>query len=114
MQINFGKETRDVLIDRGYDISDISWIGSSEYCLNLTDFFDKADKYNYDNGYGTQHIPIDLIIVMNDGSFFSRYEYDGSEWWYYHQTPKKPKKIAKLKSFDVPHTGWSPLKEFIY
>jgi len=113
MQINFGKETRDVLVDHRYDIADISWIGNLEYCLNITNFFEKADQCNYDNGYGSQHMPVDIVIVMKDGSYFSRREYDGSEWWYYNKVPQKPKRVAKIKSFNTNHAGWLPLEDFI-
>ena len=113
MQINFGKETRDVLIDHGYNITDIYWIGNLEYCLDIMDFFDNADKCDYENGYGSLHIPIDIVIVMKDGSYFSRREYDGSEWWYYNKVSTKPKNVAKIKSFNINHAGWSSLEDFI-
>ena len=41
----------------------------------------------YDSGYGGQEL--DGIIVFNDGSWLSRGEYDGSEWWEYNTTPGK-------------------------
>jgi len=35
--------------------------------------------FEYDNGYGIQLIK--GVVLMNDGCWFERSEYDGSEWW---------------------------------
>lgn len=35
--------------------------------------------YNYDNGYGGQHLF--GYIWLDDGTWLERGEYDGSEWW---------------------------------
>lgn len=99
MQINFGKETRDVLIEHGYSVEDIDWIGNENYQVPIINFFDRADAYDYDNGYGGERVPTDIILVMNDGSYFSRYTYDGAEWWIHNKVPQKPKKKVRLKSF---------------
>lgn len=42
----------------------------------------------YDSGYGEQ----ELIgtIVFTDGTWYSRSEYDGSEWWEYNCIPERP------------------------
>lgn len=39
----------------------------------------------YDAGYGTQEVY--GTVLFNDGSWLSRGEYDGSEWWDYNQSP---------------------------
>lgn len=46
--------------------------------LNLLDF-------NYDNGYGGQELH--GTIWYDDGTWSSRGEYDGSEWWEYNKCP---------------------------
>ena len=51
MSVNFDKKICDTLINHGYDITDIPWIGNLEYCLNITNFFEKADKCDYNNGF---------------------------------------------------------------
>ena len=42
----------------------------------------------YDNGYGGQELF--GIVWMTDGTWFTRGEYDGAEWWEYHKCPEIP------------------------
>lgn len=44
------------------------------------DFF-RSLNFEYDKGYGCQFVY--GVIVFNDGTWMSRGEYDGSEWWEY-------------------------------
>lgn len=44
--------------------------------------------FEYDSGYGSQHIG--GYIWYSDGTWSSRGEYDGSEWWVYHKCPTCP------------------------
>lgn len=62
-----------VALRKGYTPEDL------EAFLNSMDF-------EYDNGYGLQEIG--GIVVFTDGSWLTRGEYDGSEWWENHQLPK--------------------------
>jgi hypothetical protein len=70
---------------------DIAWIGGKDFYIDIEDFFFAAKNTDYDNGYGSQEIAFDLVIVFKDGSWFSRTEYDGSEGWRYNECPRKPK-----------------------
>ena len=45
---------------------------------------DKLD-FNYDRGYGCQELFGE--VLFNDGTWLSRGEYDGSEWWEYNIAP---------------------------
>ena len=45
-------------------------------------------NFGYDSGYGSQNL--DGIIWFRDGSWATRGEYDGSEWWDYHKRPDVP------------------------
>lgn len=45
-----------------------------------------AMAINYDSGYGSAEIREDLVI-MGDGWWLERNEYDGSEWWVYCTPP---------------------------
>ena len=47
---------------------------------------------NYDNGYGGQFLF--GTIWLEDGTWFTRGEYDGSEWWEYHSCPKIPDSLS--------------------
>jgi hypothetical protein len=46
------------------------------------------DKFNveYDSGYGGQRLF--GTIWMVDGTWWTRGEYDGSEWWQHHECPE--------------------------
>lgn len=98
MYINFGKETRNTLNHYSFTIDDISWIGTREFKVPINEFFRLANNTMYDNGYGIPAIPLDLLIVMKDGSYFERREYDGSEWWQYIKVLKEPQVTFNFKS----------------
>jgi hypothetical protein len=51
----------------------------------LQDFHEKFDV-EYDSGYGSQELY--GTIWMLDGTWWSRCEYDGSEWWEHHVCPE--------------------------
>lgn len=94
---NFGLETRARLVDEGYMVQDIAWCGTREFEVPIAEFLDFADRITYDSGYGINFIPLDIIIVMNDGSWFERREYDGSEWWAYVRAPVLPYRLEHLR-----------------
>lgn len=54
------------------------------------DFLNKLD-FNYDSGYGGQEL-FGTIWYM-DGTWSTRGEYDGSEWWEHHICPDIPKEL---------------------
>ena len=47
-----------------------------------------------DNGHGSQKL--EGTIVFNDGTWLSRGEYDGSEWWEYNKCPTMPEELKDL------------------
>ena len=96
--MNFETATLDVLAYHNYNIEDIDWIGCREFCVDIQDFFKAASKSEYDPGYGRPEMPFDLIIMMKDGSWFERREYDGSEWWQYIDVLKEPQITFNFKS----------------
>lgn len=97
MQQNFGLETRDKLERYGYNVDDIAWCGSRDFEVPIAEFFEFADRITYNAGYGINFIPLDIIIVMKDGSWFERREYDGSEWWAYVRAPELPTRLEHLR-----------------
>jgi len=52
------------------------------------DIFIKNLDFDYDSGYGTQHLY--GTIWCEDGVWFDRHEYDGSEHWDFHKYPTIP------------------------
>ena len=101
--MNLLKETIEELTENGKSESDVLWVGRGFYACNYEkqeDFKAKAD-FEYDNGYGGNEIPMDLIVVGKD-FWLERHEYDGAEWWEFKTMPKEPKetKELSLNSYD--------------
>lgn len=89
--MNLFKETDEALEEQGYDWSDVRWVGSPDIKFpTVSEFMKVAKATEYDEGYGAQEIPFDLIVMLKDGTWFERAEYDGSEWWAYVKRPPEP------------------------
>lgn len=56
--------------------------------------FLKDIDFDYDSGYGGQELY--GTIWLCDGTWFSRGEYDGSEWWVYNRCPEIPSNLNRL------------------
>jgi hypothetical protein len=48
-------------------------------------------NFEYNNGFGGQMV--EGYIWYVGGTWSSRGEYDGSEWWEYNSCPKMPKEV---------------------
>lgn len=57
---------------------------------DFTKFIESLD-FNYDSGYGGQNLF--GTLWFEDGTWLSRGEYDGSEWWEYNIVPELPPEI---------------------
>ena len=99
------EETEESIRIAGKTEDDVMFVGSQdgEYRISWKEFEEIAD-FEYDRGYGCQEIAEDLIVYFNDGSFLSRKEYDGSEWWEYNPMaiykPDDPHKPFKRVTVD--------------
>jgi len=71
----FGEYKKDILLKVGY--SENEW---TEFLSNL--------NFSYDSGYGGQNLF--GTVWLEDGTWCTRGEYDGSEWWEHNQLPKIP------------------------
>lgn len=96
--MNLHDETFKRLKAHGYGKDDIDWIGCREFYVDQDQFWKVSDT-EYHEGFGCQEVAADLIIVMKDGSYFDRYEYDGAECWKYHPPLRKP--IIMLENLEV-------------
>lgn len=97
--INLLKETKLDIKNSGHSSEDIAFIGleySGRSC-NWEEFCLLADR-EYDDGFGSQEVASDLIIVFSDGSFMRRTEYDGSEGWEFLSPFVKPENTLPMKS----------------
>ena len=107
--INLWEETIKVL--EGYDRTweDVQIIYGEDFQITKDNFENVAKITEYDNGYGSQKIASDLVIIGN-GFVMSRDEYDGAECWHYLHTgfdiPKEFKEITALRG-----NGWETLKQ---
>lgn len=91
--MNLLLETKEILRENGKNLSDVLWFGTEEYVIE--EDIQKAFDVNYDSGYGGAEISMDLLVV-GDGFWLERHEYDGSEWWEYKEQPKKPSAIKRV------------------
>lgn len=55
-----------------------------------TNFLESLD-FNYDSGYGGQELY--GTVWFEDGTWMTRGEYDGSEWWNFHTIPEIPEHL---------------------
>lgn len=57
---------------------------------DLADFYNSLD-FEYDNGFGGQELY--GTVWLDDDSWLSRGEYDGSEWWNHNILPTIPDEL---------------------
>ena len=98
--MNLLSETIDAIKDSGHTPEDICFIGSRESGHSCTwEEYKKLADIEYGNGYGSQEVARDLIIVFKDGSSMWREEFDVAEWWSFarpFQFPTEQKTISRL------------------
>lgn len=100
---NLLTETRGVLWSHGYIELDITFIGShyTKEETTLNEFILMAGSLDYDSGYGTVEIRSDLTITLKDGSYFRRWDYDGSEGWKHIPRPDEHGVYTPLMSLGI-------------
>jgi hypothetical protein len=72
-------------------------------------YFLQSLDFDYDSGFGGQELY--GHIWYSDGTWSSRGEYDGSEWWDYNSCPPIPKECAadtKEKTGTSPNSSTTP------
>lgn len=105
---NLLKETIEILNKNGRVEEDVLWVGRGFYVVsypwrtnkltkNTWDYFKKHADFLYDNGFGGEEIPLDLIVVGKD-FWLERHSYDGSEWWEFKTIPVEPDMVV---DFDI-------------
>jgi hypothetical protein len=84
---NLLQETKATLEACEKTPEDVKWVGSGDgkYAISWAEFEPLADVEYY-SGYGGQDIVSDLVVV-GEGWWLSRGEYDGSEWWMFNTPP---------------------------
>ena len=69
-----------------YGEDDITYDLNPGYTEEEYDVFLKNIDFEYDSGFGGQELF--GVIICENGVWFDRGEYDGSEWWEKHEYPK--------------------------
>lgn len=88
--MNLLQETLDALKENGKTPADVRWVGRESINAKCSwDDFAKQANFEYDAGYGSEEIPVDLIVAGDDW-WLERAEYDGSEWWEFKAVPAEP------------------------
>ena len=85
--MNLLNETRGILVSNNKTFDDVIFVGDEATHTKMTvkEFLEHAN-FEYDDGYGSEEINTDLILVGKD-FWLERHEYDGSEWWEYKSMP---------------------------
>ena len=108
----FLEDTKDEIKNSGHIVENIVFIGSEESGHSCTwNKFKKLADEEYDAGFGSSQVALDLIIVFSDGIVMRRGEYDGSEWWEYNKPFERPKKCKKIKCLFAIEIGWESLED---
>ena len=99
--MNLLNETLNILKENGKTTADVRWVGRASISAKCGwDDFSKQADFEYNDGYGWQEIPADLVVV-GDNWWLERAEYDGSEWWEFKTIPKGPRWSSHAFSCDL-------------
>lgn len=112
--MNLLEETKRVMSEQGYTFDDIAWVGCDVFRIPVDVFAERADT-EYNSGFGAPEVAQDLVIVLRDGSWMERAEYDGSEWWDLKRIPRMPDAVwdgvvaLTVRQVDGASCGWENL-----
>lgn len=112
--MNLLEETEAILTENGRSLGDIAWVGCHEFRISTDDFLKAADT-EYDAGFGSPKVAEDLLVVLGDGSWLERNEYDGSEWWEFKGVPRTPERVwggavaLTVNQVEGSRCGWESL-----
>ena len=87
---NYMEEFNHVLSLHDYTIDNIVWIGTSDFKIPISEFIKVATNTVYNAGFGQPETPSDIVVVMDDNSYFERREYDGAEYWFHKNPLREP------------------------
>lgn len=96
---NLWEETIKFLEENGKTFEDVLFIQGEDFKVTKENFEIVAKKTNYDAGFGAQHVATDLVLV-GDGWWIERAEYDGSEWWEFKTIPTEKVKVVPILYLD--------------
>ena len=89
-QLGTGIKCAIIKYEKDFDEVDFFILKVGHSLEEFKNFLNKLD-FDYNNGYGGQHIF--GTVWLNDNTWLSRGEYDGMEWWVHNFLPKIPKEL---------------------
>jgi hypothetical protein len=99
----------DIEYEENYDGRQRFYYNSNIHTLFDLDSILEELNFDYDNGYGHQYIY--GKIWYQDGTWSTRYEYDGSETWEHHVCPPLPSPPVTNWPFEIKKflkaVGWT-------
>lgn len=109
--MNLLQETIEILKENNKTSDNVLWVGSSngKFVIEWCQFKYFAASVNYHNGYGGAEIATDLVVV-GDGWWLERDEYDGSEWWDFKRIPIWLSDSNKFLLVKSKHNHWEMKK----
>ena len=72
---------------------DVEWIEDWDGEIPIETFIRIADE-EYDAGYGAEEVSLGLRIVLKNGAYLTRHEYDGAENWEWHIPVQRPERAS--------------------
>ena len=95
--MNLLEETINILDRYGRGPDDVLFVSDDENSTSWENFAKIADRYNYDEGFGSREVNQKLMVVGNNW-WLERHAYDGSEWWEFKTLPmpKSPSEDGTL------------------
>ena len=89
-RLEFGAKIKcaSIQYEDGYFSNPKYMVLKLNYSENEYEAFLKSLDFNYDHGYGMQYLY--GTVWLEDGTWLSRGEYDGSEWWEHNILPEIP------------------------
>jgi len=103
---NLFVETVNALARHGHTFENIEFVSLYGMEIDPDEFVRFASDFNYDAGYGREYVP-PFFIVMSDGTWYERGEYDGSEWWRFQKAPNSPKLYGSItEALDGADVAW--------
>lgn len=106
---NFYDETINFLEEHGKQQEDVLWVCGNNFQVEPRNFW-KAANIEYDSGYGSPEIAMDLMLIGAD-FWMERREYDGSEWWVYRTAPDVKNLPMRPISTVISNCGYETLAE---
>ena len=95
IRIDYSYTERADLVDDGFGTleSRVTTRLKTNHSYNDLKTFLNTLDVEYNDGFGTQELF--GTVWLKDGTWLSRGEYDGSEWWDHIKSPKKPEYLIE-------------------